>query len=246
MNHLIIDSGNTLAKVAIFRHNEIISQASGPHNDWTFLFQLLHDHPPLQGIMISDVSDSTRHIVDTLSKLAPVMYMHAGIGTPLTIDYQTPETLGSDRLAAAVAAYTLFPGKPLLVIQMGTCITYEFVSADAKYQGGAISPGLDMRFKAMHTFTARLPLVKKEEIDFIVGKNTCQAILSGVINGCIAEIDGIIDEYRNRYEQLQVVVGGGDTFFFDKKLKNRIFATENLVLRGLNEVLKFNHVDFEK
>jgi type III pantothenate kinase len=135
----------------------------------------------------------------------------------------------------------MFPDNNVLIIQTGTCITYEFVSGEGEYSGGSISPGIDMRLKSMNTFTAKLPLVKKQEIDYLIGKTTKESILSGVINGCIAEIDGIIDQYRKKFSELKVVAGGGDIFFFDKKLKNRIFATENLVLKGLNEILKFNN-----
>ena len=191
--------------------------------------------------IISDVSGTTTDLVKELKENMDVIYITGETPVPLQMNYSTPETLGPDRIAAAVYGKKMFPDNNVLIIQTGTCITYEFVSKEGEYSGGSISPGIDMRLKSMNTFTAKLPLVKKQEIDYLIGNTTQESVLSGVINGCIAEIDGIIDQYRKNFSDIKVVAGGGDIFFFDKKLKNRIFATENLVLKGLNEILKFNN-----
>jgi type III pantothenate kinase len=238
--NLVIDSGNTQAKAALIEQDEIITSARSGNNDWSFVFDMLNKNNPTFAI-ISDVSGTTSALVRDLKENMDVIYMTGETPVPLKLNYSTPETLGPDRIAAAVYGKKMFPENNVLIIQTGTCITYEFVSGEGEYSGGSISPGIDMRLKSMNTFTAKLPLVKKQEIDYLIGKTTKESILSGVINGCIAEIDGIIDQYRKKFSELKVVAGGGDIFFFDKKLKNRIFATENLVLKGLNEILKFNN-----
>lgn len=243
--NLVVDSGNTLAKAALFQDDEIVASAWSPNKDWSFVFKLMAGNKP-EFAIISDVSDTTQSLIKELEKFTYVITMTGFTPGPLKIAYSSPETLGPDRIAAAVYGQKQFPDSHVLVIQAGTCITYEFLTPGKEYKGGAISPGMDMRFKAMHTFTAKLPLVKKKEIDYITGDSTENSILSGVINGCIAEIDGMIDKYREKYPDLKVIAGGGDIFFFDKKLKNRIFATENLVLRGLNEILNYNILNFEK
>ncbi len=159
---------------------------------------------------------------------------------PLINRYKTPETLGKDRLALAVGAVTKFPGENILAIDAGTTITYEFITNNNEYLGGAISPGIKMRFKALNNFTGKLPLITEIETDHLIGHDTKTSIQSGVLNGVIKEIDGIIDEYKNRFGALKVLVTGGDYIYFVKKLKNSIFATPNLVLEGLNKILIFN------
>ena len=237
--NLIVDSGNTLAKAAIFSSDEIMAFGKSSNKNWEFIFEMLGDTTP-ERVLISDVASSSESLRERLEKITRVIVMNEHTPVPVEVTYSTPETLGTDRLAAVVFGKKLFPENHVLVIQTGSCITYDFLTPSNQYIGGAISPGMEMRFRAMHTFTAKLPLVKKTEINYLTGKSTEESVLSGVINGCIAELDGIIDRYKEKYPDLKVVAGGGDIFFFDKKLKNRIFATENLVLRGLNEILKYN------
>lgn len=238
--NLVIDAGNTLTKVAFFENDIIRHLHSAPQVSLEEYEQLIVKFSPHR-VIISDVSDKTNLVAHWLEESLPVLRMNAETLTPVKMKYQSPLTLGSDRLAAAVYGFSLYCGKNTLTIQTGTCITYEFVNKNGEYLGGSISPGLDMRFHAMHTFTAKLPLVKKEKINFLTGTTTQESVLSGVVNGCIAEIDGIIDQYKANFPDLMVIMGGGDTFFFDKTLKNRIFAVQNLVLRGLNLILEHNH-----
>lgn len=240
MTNLVIDAGNTLTKVAFFENNTLSHLHTAPLVIRKELEPMMKEYKPGRAI-ISDVSDKTSAFSGWLEEKLPVLHMDADTPSPLHMEYQSPGTLGSDRLAAAVYGASLYPHNNTLTIQAGTCITYEFVTREKTYMGGAISPGLDMRFHALHTFTAKLPLVKKEKINFLTGKNTQASVLSGVINGCSAEIDGIIDQYKAIYPDLMVMIGGGDAFFFDKTLKNRIFALQNLVLRGLNLILEHNH-----
>jgi type III pantothenate kinase len=148
--------------------------------------------------------------------------------------------LENDRLAAAIAGATLYPGSNVLVIQAGTCITYEFINAQGEYIGGAISPGIQMRYKAMNTFTGKLPLIEHKKFDGLIGQTTEESILSGVNNGILAEVDGIINAYKSQYPDLTIILSGGDADFFVKQLKNSIFAVPNIVLKGLNIILDFN------
>jgi type III pantothenate kinase len=237
--NLVIDAGNTLTKLAVFEKNSLIELWKGTKVDLNIIksFQTRY---PVDAIIVSDVTGAFHDLENLLETTSEFFWMTPDIPTPLTIKYESIETLGTDRLAAAVASWSLFPDASTLTIQAGTCITYEITNNQSEYLGGSISPGLDMRLKALHTFTAKLPLVKKEEIGYFTGKTTQEAILAGVINGCSAEIDGIIDHYKIIFPDLMVVFGGGDTFFFDKRLKNRIFATANLVLKGLNIILEHN------
>jgi type III pantothenate kinase len=241
---LIIDSGNTLVKIAVFDEDTIVHKTELDLNTLLFANHIIEEYP-ISSAIISDVSNMAEPVVQMLPSELPVLRMTGTTSVPIKLNYQNAETLGSDRLAAVVFASDYFPGSNVLAIQAGSCITYDLVTANDEYMGGAISPGLEMKLKALNTFTARLPLVKKKEINFIEGYNTELSILSGVINGSIAEIDGMIDFYRSKYNDLKVIISGGDIFFFDKKLKNRIFAIENLVLKGLNIILEYN-VKLEK
>ena len=239
--NLVIDAGNTFVKTAVYENRELIELISSEDISLERIKSLLKMYP-IKSVIISDVSEKTSVISAYLTRDYPVIHMSGQTPCPVTIGYSSKETLGTDRIAAAAAGAARNPGKNLLIVQVGTCITYELVNKKGEYIGGSISPGLDMRFKALNTFTARLPLVKKQEISFLTGKTTIDSLLSGVINGCVAEIDGIIDQYKEIFPDITTVMGGGDTFFFDKRLKNRIFANENLVLDGLNIILDYNSI----
>jgi type III pantothenate kinase len=158
--------------------------------------------------------------------------------------YKTPETLGTDRIAAIAGAKILYPQAHCLAIDAGTCITFDFIDADNNYHGGSISPGIDLRFKALHNFTARLPLVDRKERTDLMGANTEESMQSGVMRGIAAEIDGMIDSYRGRYPGLKVIICGGDSPFFETNLKQSIFVVPDLVLIGLNRILEYNAAEF--
>lgn len=159
---------------------------------------------------------------------------------PLNIAYHTPETLGADRLATAIGAYSLFPGENILVLDFGTCLKCDFVSQEKSYEGGSISPGLDMRFKAMHTFTAKLPLLTrpKEFPSQPIGRSTAESMQYGVVLGMLAEAHGMIEFYVEKYSPLKVLITGGDAEVFEGRLKNAIFVRQNLALLGLAETKK--------
>jgi type III pantothenate kinase len=159
---------------------------------------------------------------------------------PIINKYKTPNTLGKDRLAAVVGASFLFPKKDILIFDAGTCLTIDFVNARKEYLGGRISPGIEMRYKALNTFTDKLPLVQQAKISTIIGDDTNSSIVSGVQQGVLAEVKSIISDYKSQNFDIITVVTGGDCFFFEKELKNSIFANPHLVLVGLNEILDYN------
>jgi type III pantothenate kinase len=162
--------------------------------------------------------------------------------TPLPIinSYKTPLTLGKDRLAAVAGASVLYPEKDILVFDAGTCLTIDFINSDKEYIGGRISPGIEMRYNALHTFTDKLPLIKSKKNTLVIGNDTKTSIICGVQQGILAEVKAIISDYKSQNTDTVFVFTGGDSFYFEKELKNSIFANPNLVLIGLNEILDYN------
>lgn len=237
--NLAIDIGNQYTKLAIFDGQQLVYSYAYKKFKLKDL-QDLHQQYPFENAILSDVSAD---IIKTEAWLqANTRYLKMTHDTPLPIAncYKTPKTLGLDRIAAAVGAYAEFPGQNCLVVDAGTCLTYEFVNSEGAYMGGSISPGLRIRFKALSRYTGKLPKLKKQEIDYLTGGNTEESMLSGVINGTVAEINGMVERYRMEYPNLQVVLTGGDAKFFESYLKSDIFAIPNLVLKGLNNILIHN------
>lgn len=196
---------------------------------------------PCQRAIIGSVVDDINEFHEKLNAILPAQLFQTTTPIPFKNCYQSAATLGSDRIAAAVGAFTLYPSCNVLVIDAGTCIKYNFTNNHNEYLGGGISPGLQMRFKALHQFTSKLPLVEfNSETISLIGNTTQQSIISGVVKGTIAEIDGIINEYKNQYPDLVCVITGGDSEYLCKQLKNSIFANQNLVLKGLNDILNYN------
>ncbi|MBP9510947.1 MAG: type III pantothenate kinase [Bacteroidales bacterium] len=193
-----------------------------------------------EAVILSNVKEHDIGLYRFLSQT--YRFYEVGFNTqyPIKIAYKTPHTLGNDRIAAAAAAYSKSSGAPALVITCGSCIIYDFVDENGNYLGGAISPGLRMRLKALHNFSAKLPLIKPRFIDSNLGVDTETSILSGVINGMTYEVDGFIDEFRTKNIDLSVFLSGGDMLYFEGKFKNSIFAVPNIVLEGLNKILLFN------
>jgi type III pantothenate kinase len=231
--YLAVDIGNTRIKAGLFTGNDLVAkhvfEDEASFLDWA-------SKQPVTKAIVSSVGQD-------LGAELPFPTLQFGsneLHLPIKVDYRTPHTLGKDRLAAAIGAYSLFPKADCLVIDAGTCITYELV-AKGSYLGGAISPGLQMRFKALNQFTARLPLVEDTN-DFVelTGKDTVQCIRSGVVNGLLFEIQGVVEEYKNRHRHLHVIMTGGDAPFFESIIKGDIFAFPDLVLHGLHHTLVYN------
>jgi type III pantothenate kinase len=176
-----------------------------------------------------------------INAVVPTTIFTSDTKIPLINLYQSASTLGSDRLAASVGAYFLYPNANVLVIDAGTCIKYNFTNSKNEYLGGGISPGIRMKLKALQTFTSKLPLVEANfSYNELVGNNTQNSILSGVLNGSVAEIDGIISQYKLQFTDIICVLTGGDSEYLAKRLKNSIFAHQNLVIKGLNDILNYN------
>lgn len=241
MSQLVIDIGNSRTKVAIFDDRKLIKNEILTHLEEDRLRSYISKYSIQQSI-ISSVKDEIKVLENILAESTAYTRFSAELNNGITIQYKTPGTLGLDRLAGVIGARALNPKRNCLVIDSGTCITYDAISKEGVYDGGSISPGLNMRLKAMHEFTGRLPLIQLSEFEGFAGNDTVTSMLSGVINGTVSEVKGFIETYRIQYSDLQVILCGGDSNFFDSRLKSSIFAhtlkTEpDLVLIGLNEVI---------
>jgi len=238
--NLIIDIGNTNAKLAVFNNGEIEKVLCCHNHTLDGLSELCKQYPIEKGILSSVITldDDIRQILHNLP--FPIMEFTHKTPIPIRNLYQTPQTLGPDRLAAAIAANMLRPNEQILVIDAGTCITYDFIDELGQYHGGNISPGIDMRFKALQAFTGKLPLIACEGETPLLGKDTETAIRAGVKQGVSFEIDGYIRQLKKIYPSLLVFLTGGNEFSFDTNLKNTIFADVFLVLKGLNRILEYN------
>lgn len=237
---LVIDIGNTKIKIAVFDGNKALEYFALPKLAYKKFGDIFKKYPKLDRCIICSVSEDIEALKGLLEQHLVIRVFNYKTKLPITNKYNTPKTLGYDRLAGAVGANNLYKGKNILVIDSGTCITYNFINAKGEYLGGAISPGLDMRFNALNHFTAKLPLVEYEEEAKLIGADTKYSILSGVIHGMAFEMDGFISAYAAKYKGLQVVLTGGNASRFEHALKNPIFAHPNLTLWGLNTILNYN------
>lgn len=237
---LCFDFGNTRLKCAVFDDRELSEVIVMENDEPSTIRHLIDQYKPKKSLLSSVInhkpeieailSNATRfHKLNHLSKL------------PITSPVGKPETIGADRLGLVVAAVDLFPNKNNLVIGLGTAITYNFINKYHEFLGGGISPGMEMRFRGLHTFTALLPLVEKDWNFPLVGYDTRTNILSGVILGMAKEIDGTIDAYKERYGNFNVLLTGGDAPYFVYHLKNKIFADPNLIYKGLYAISEFNN-----
>ncbi len=239
--NLIIDIGNTSTKYYIFSKGEILQKFISQSEQEIDYSSIYAQYPDIKNIIVSSVAaEKTEIPAELKKKINTFIYLDENTQLPIKNNYQTKSTLGKDRIAAIVAAYNIFPNCNVLVIDAGTAITFDFINKNAEYQGGNISPGLNMRFKALNKFTHRLPLVSQKSNFEMIGQSTESAIVSGVQRGIIFEIDSYINEFKQKYDDLKVILTGGDAFFFANKLKNSIFANSNLIALGLNRILENN------
>lgn len=238
--NLIIDQGNTVTKIAVFK-DDVLSEV--------FLYELFDvdacrsilSEFKIKKCIFSTVISTSGSIIELLMKEVEFfLFFDEKTKIPIKNSYKTPETLGKDRLAAAVEASALCYQKNVLVIDAGTAITYEFVDEKGAYLGGNISLGISMRFKALHTFTGKLPLIDRHGEHLDIGHDTETAIRAGVLNSVVYEIDSYIDEYKLRYPKFEIILTGGHAVFLESKLKNNTFVDVNLVLKGLNRILNYN------
>jgi len=240
--NLVLDLGNTYGKIAVCEGTRVVESAVYEKITSREVSYFQKRYQEIRGVIISSVVNDSREMIDYLgSMFAACIELDHNTPIPLVNRYRTPDTLGYDRVAAAVGAYTIFPGRSVLVIDAGTAITCDVVTSGGEYLGGSISPGLDMRFKSLNRFTNRLPLLEPpSEIPAGIGSTTREAIESGVVNGIRYELDGLIQATDQNYPQLQVVLTGGDANYFAGKLKSSIFVDQNLNLIGLNRILEHN------
>ena len=239
--NLVIDIGNTVAKLAAFDGDELKEVIFDSNRTLAQLPEFCKRYPFERAIAVT-VVDLEENVARSLEGLPfPVLWLDKDTPLPVQNLYETPQTLGYDRIAAVVAANACCPGRDLLVIDAGTCVTYEFVDAQGRYHGGNISPGMQMRFKALHHLTGHLPLVSAEGRMLPMGKDTETAIRAGVLKGMEYEIEGYIRRMKHKYPELLVFLTGGDEFSFDTNVKSIIFADKFLVLKGLNRILIYNN-----
>ncbi len=238
--NLIIEQGNTSTKVAIYAEGNLKASFVYKTFDKSKLKPLFDVYSLDKGIY-STVADVDEDLIAYLKeRLSCFIYFDNDVRLPITIKYKTPHTLGKDRIAAVVGAYYLQPNRNILIIDAGTCITYELLEASGSYLGGNISPGMTTRFKALNDYTKKLPLVNEREEVPCWGTCTEDAIRAGVVNGIVFEMDGYIDQAKELYSDVLVFLTGGHSFYFESRLKNSIFADINLVLTGLNRILEYN------
>ena len=232
--NLIIDVGNTLVKLAVFKADELQMKKVIIKGDFLdTLSEIKTKYPQITDCIISSVGKISETHLGKLKKEYEVLVLNHATKIPFQNKYATPETLGVDRIALISAATMQYPNKNVLVIDAGSCITYDFISEENEYSGGAISPGLQMRYKAMHTFTEKLPLLEAELVDKFIGNSTISSMHNGVFNGIIFEIDGFIASYKTTFKNLTVILTGGDAHFLRDRLKNDIFANLKFFIAGV-------------
>ena len=238
--NLVIDQGNTVVKFAVFSDGELIKRFVENDLKLEILQRIFGEFPSIDKSILSSVSEYYENIPLFLTSASHFIKLDSRTPIPIINNYSTKDTLGYDRIASAVGAHTIFPLTNVLVIDAGTAITIDLITTKGVFMGGNISPGLDLRFKSLNQFTKKLPLIKKKEEFELLGSTTNDAILSGVMNAVIFELDGYITELKNKYPDLKTVLTGGDMNFFAEKLKNVIFVDSNLNLSGLNRILEYN------
>lgn len=235
--NIAVDLGNTFAKAACFEGDEMINKPLKVTPEE--LIELIKKNKP-EKIIFGSVGGDLNQILGKISPAIRCLVANHTLRFPIKNFYRTPETLGIDRLAGVIAAQHLYPNRNCLVIDIGTCITYDLIDHQGGYQGGSISPGLFIKFKSLHTFTAKLPFVEAVDSPPFIGKDTRESIQSGVISGTLLEIEGMINKFGIDFPNLNTIICGGDAKFFESKIKAPIFVVPELVLIGLNRILQYN------
>ena len=248
MHNLVIDIGNTNSKIAVFEDKVLVFFQSLEHLDGQALTALIEEYQIVNST-VSSVREDVDAVINVLSSKTKYKQFSTRLNTGVNNYYKTISTLGQDRWAKIIAVHQAYPKQNCLIIDAGTCITYDLLNNEGNYYGGSISPGVNMRFKALNHYTGKLPLVKwdKEMQNIPLGTDTDTAITNGVLQGVINEVEGFIELNDKNNKELKVVITGGDATFLLEQLKNSIFAPQiihdpYLVLKGLNEVIVFEYV----
>lgn len=235
---LTIDAGNTTIKVGVFSNDELIEVIRFKSDELNELLHFLKTKNSKATVVSSVLDEKFSSLLK--ESLKDLIIISSSSELPLLINYQSPKTLGIDRICNAAAISHLNPGKKTVSIDIGTCIKFDFVDENSSYLGGSISPGIDLRYKSLNDYTANLPLLNFRTPINLIGTNTSESIHSGVINGIKAEIESLIERYENEYSPLTFFVTGGDSLYFDFAGKNNIFVDENLTLKGLYLIFQLN------
>ena len=238
--NLIIDVGNSRVKMAVFNNSELIHYEIFTYENMLKRALVLIENYECRKGIISFVGPVKKSEINELKSKIDLVILNPETKTPFKNCYSTPKTLGVDRVALVSSAVKKFPNQNVLIIDAGTCLTYDFVNSSAEYFGGGISLGVQMRYKALNVFTEKLPLLEPTFPSNYIGDSTVNSIHSGIMNGVISEIDGTIDLYKEKNQDLTVVLTGGDVNFLSNRLKNSIFANPNFLLEGLNRILTYN------
>ena len=239
--NLVIDVGNSFVKLAVFEETELLRKKISTLDLIQKDIDLLKkEFVPIKNAIISSVGKLKSSDIAYINKYFDVVQIDSSTKLPFKNCYKTPKTLGLDRIALVCASIQQYPNSNVLIVDAGTCITYDFITDKNDYLGGAISPGIKMRYRSLHNLTANLPLLELEMPKNIIGSSTNDSIHSGVIYGLINEIEGAISQYKLKYKDLTIILTGGDANFLSKQLKSSIFANSNFLLEGLNYILQIN------
>lgn len=239
--NLVLDIGNTNVKAAIFESGNLTEKKSVSLGDLGNVIDKYISQFRVQKIIASSVSASKEELAVLIDGRVEWLWLDHSIELPIRIEYQSKETLGMDRLAGLMGVFGQYPKKNVLVIDCGTCITYDLLTYDNRYFGGSISPGVAIRYKSLNKFTKNLPLLPTNFEPSLIGQTTTDSIHSGVIKGMTYEIEGFIHAYRERFGNLVIVFTGGDAVNFANEVKNTTFADLNLILVGLNKILEYHY-----
>jgi len=239
---LAIDVGNTRIKAAVFEQNTLLERFVFSNAELSNQIDfILKKHQKITNLVVSSVGNIENEAFSKFNSNVKVYFITKDIRFPFQNLYETPNSLGIDRMVLATGAVLQFPNKNRLVIDAGTCVTYDFIDAENNYLGGAISPGIRLRYESLHNYTAKLPLLTKSIPENFIGNSTQDSIHSGVINGLTNEIDGFIEHYQERYANFIIILTGGDAEFLANRLKNTIFANSNFLLESLCQTFQYNH-----
>jgi type III pantothenate kinase len=238
--NLVIDIGNTQIKVAVFKEYTLMYKEITAKNELFKNLICISKKFPISNTILSTVGNFDNRELNKIQELFSVLVLNENTKLPFINYYKTPKTLGVDRIALIAAAILHYPNENVLIFDAGSCLTYDFVNDKKEFFGGAISPGIEMRYKSLNKFTANLPELSRIDKVPSVGNTTENAIHLGVINGIIQEIEGVISLFMAKNQKLTVVLTGGDTIFLAKNIKSTIFANPNFLLEGLNGILIYN------
>ena len=237
--NLVLDIGNSYIKIALFEKSELIQKFQFSDNFEKNILDTLSNYE-IKYSIISNVGKIENTIIELLNNTTNLLFLSNQLKFPFKNLYNSKNTLGQDRLALVSAAAFKFPMDNVLIIDAGSCITYDFKNFKNEYLGGGISPGISMRFKSLNSFTANLPLISSTNSFRLVSDTTKNSLISGVMNGTVSEINGIIKQYFEEFKNIKIILTGGDSNFLRKRIKNSIFADQNFLLKGLNKLLEDN------